>query len=373
MSARFLTAGPRGHEVVIGRGLGAALRETLERLRPSRALVVSDRNVAPLYLSDVERAAAAAGLELAPPCVLAPGEASKSPQGLGAVWEALQAGQLDRQGLVVALGGGVTGDLAGLAAGTWLRGVRVVHLPTTLLAMVDSALGGKTAIDLGGAKNQVGVFHQPAALLADLERLRTLPQRELRAGLGEAWKTALLAGEPLLGRAEALAARARAGELEALEPLVEGCLRHKARVVATDERDERGERALLNLGHTVGHALEAARPHLLHGEAVAVGVAVALRLAERAGGVEPGFRARALGLGRALGLSLQVEPAPTLAELSPWLARDKKLSAGRVVWVLPRGPGRAELAPVEEGLLADVLGEVLGGDPGPRLISGPPA
>jgi 3-dehydroquinate synthase len=350
---------PRGHEVVVGRGLERELTELLRELAPSGLFVVSDRNVAGLHLPALEAALREGGFAAAPACVLEPGEGSKSPAALVRLWEALLAAGLDRGGVVLALGGGVVGDVAGFAAATWLRGVRVVHLPTTLLAMIDSALGGKTALDLGGAKNQVGAFHPPAGLVADLERLCTLPARERAAGLGEAWKTALLAGEPLLSRAEASAAGARAGDLDALAPLVEGCLRHKAAVVAADERDERGLRALLNLGHTVGHALEAARPALLHGEAVAIGVHVALRLSERLGRAEPGFVPRALTLGHALGLTLAPDRPLELDELRPWLARDKKRGAAGLQWVLPRGPGRAELATADEasvqGALLDVL------------------
>lgn len=357
MSARFEVAlGARSHPVVIGRGLAPELVATLRELAPTRALVVSDANVAPLHLAPLTSALRQAGVSAAEPVVLTPGEASKSPATLLRLWDALHAAGLDRAGLVVALGGGVVGDVAGLAAATWLRGVRVLHLPTTLLAMVDSALGGKTAIDLQGAKNQVGAFHPPAALLCDLDRLATLPPRELRCGLAEAWKTALLAGDPLLGLLRARAAELAAGDPDALLPLVEGCLRHKAGVVAVDERDERGERALLNLGHTLGHALEAAWPALLHGEAVAIGVAFALGLSRQLGLCPAGFAADALALGRALGLELRPPARLELDALTGWLGRDKKRDrAGRPAWVLLRGPGRAEQRPVDDADLRAAL------------------
>jgi 3-dehydroquinate synthase len=254
--------------------------------------------------------------------------------------------------VVVALGGGVTGDLAGFAAATWLRGVRVVHAPTTLLAMVDSAIGGKTGLDLDG-KNLVGAFHAPSGVVADLAWLTTLPARERRCGLAEAWKTAALAGEAQVERLEALARRP--DDPDALLAVVLDCARHKAAVVARDER-EAGERASLNLGHTLGHALEAwAGGQLLHGEAVAIGVAFAVRLARATGRLAPEVEDRLGALGRALGLELGLPAGATLEALRPWLARDKKARGGAVRWVLPTGLGRWTLAEVDEATVARSL------------------
>lgn len=342
----------RSYPVVVTRGDGPArLAEVAAALRPSRTLLVADAAVLDLHGGPVRAALRPAG-EVAVP----PGEASKSPPGLERVWRALHAAGLDRDGLVVALGGGVTGDLAGFAAATWLRGVRIVHAPTTLLAMVDSAIGGKTGLDLDG-KNLVGAFHAPSGVVADLAWLATLPARERRCGLAEAWKTAALAGEAQVERLEALASRP--GDEARLEAVVLDCARHKAAVVARDER-EAGERASLNLGHTLGHALEAwsaTAPGgaLLHGEAVAIGVAFALRLARATGRLAPEVEARLLALGRALGLELAPPVGATLDALRPWLARDKKARAGATRWVLPTGLGGWTLAEVDEATLASTL------------------
>ncbi len=347
----------RSYPVVVTRGDGPArLAELAAALLPSRTLLVADATVLGLHGGPVREALRPAG-EVAVP----PGEGSKSPAGLEQVWRALHAAGLDRDGVVVALGGGVTGDLAGFAAATWLRGVRVVHAPTTLLAMVDSAIGGKTGLDLDG-KNLVGAFHAPSGVVADLAWLATLPARERRCGLAEAWKTAALAGEAQVERLEALAGRP--GDEAALLAVVLDCARHKAGVVARDER-EAGERASLNLGHTLAHALEAwtigspgASPGgLLHGEAVAIGVAFALRLARATGRLAPEVEARLLALGRALGLDLAAPAGATLEGLRPWLARDKKARAGAARWVLPTGLGGWTLAEVDDAALARTLAE----------------
>lgn len=345
--------GPRSYSVSLTLGDGPALlAERVAALAPSGVLLVADATVADLHGGPVRRA-----LGDPPVALVAPGERSKGVAGLEALWTALREAGLDRDGLVVALGGGVVGDLAGFAAATWLRGVRVVHAPTTLLSMVDSAVGGKTGIDLGG-KNLVGAFHQPSAVVADLAWLATLPAREVTSGLGEAWKTAVLAGDPLLADLERAAPRARAGDPAALLPLVAACAAHKAAVVGRDER-EAGERASLNLGHTLGHALEARAlalgRDLAHGAAVAIGVAFACRLARALGWLDEPARARLLAAGAALGLPLAPPWPVTLDDLRPLLALDKKARAGRLRWVLPRGPGAWGLADVPDEVVAAAL------------------
>ncbi|MCO5169637.1 MAG: 3-dehydroquinate synthase [Planctomycetes bacterium] len=345
--------GPRSYPVSLTVGDGPALlAERVAALAPSRVLLVADATVADLHGAPVRRA-----LGDPPVVTVPPGEASKGVARLEALWLALRDAGLDRDGLVVAFGGGVVGDLAGFAAATWLRGVRVVHAPTTLLATVDSAVGGKTGIDLGG-KNLVGAFHQPSAVVADLAWLATLPAREVRSGLGEAWKTAVLAGDPLLADLERAAPRARAADPDALLPLVAACVAHKAAVVGRDER-EAGERASLNLGHTLGHALEALAPplgrDLPHGEAVAIGVAFACRVARRTGWLDDATCARLLAAGEALGLPLAPPWPVTLDDLRPLLALDKKARAGRPRWVLPRGPGAWGLAEVPDEVVDAAL------------------
>ena len=245
----------------------------------------------------------------------------------------LQAGAT-RRSLVVALGGGAVTDAAGFLAATFMRGVEWVAVPTTLLAMVDAAIGGKTAVNLPIAKNAVGAFHPPLAVLADPAALRTLPERQLRSGLGEAVKYACLA-PAMLPRAEAVA---RAGKVDAA--FVADCARAKVEVVARDPK-ERGERKLLNLGHTFGHGVEAAGEfaEYTHGEAVAVGLAFAFRLARRMGRVDDAAVAAVEGLLDAAGLPRAV-PAPIARRAARLMGYDKKRTQAGLLWVLPRGAGR---------------------------------
>lgn len=352
--------GPRAYAVSLTIGGGAALlAERVAALAPSVVVVVTDETVAALHGAPV-RAALTAALGREPPVTtVPPGEASKGVAQLERLWRVLDQAGLDREGVVVAFGGGVVGDLAGFAAATWLRGVRVVHAPTTLLSMVDSAVGGKTGIDLNG-KNLVGAFHQPSAVVADLTWLATLPAREARSGLGELWKTAVLAGDPLFADLERHAPLARRLDPVALAPLVAACVAHKGGVVARDER-EQGERASLNLGHTLGHALEALALEtgrdLPHGEAVAIGLAFVCRVARRLDWLDAPTTERILALGAALGLPLTPPWPVALDDLRPWLAKDKKARRGRVRWVLPRGLGAWGLCDdVGDDVLRDCLG-----------------
>ncbi|RMG16653.1 MAG: 3-dehydroquinate synthase [Planctomycetota bacterium] len=325
------------YPVRVGRDLAAGLAWLREAAGPAtRIALVCDERVAGLYAAAVEDRWPEARRFTVPP-----GEDSKSPERLVEAWRFLRDRGCDRSSLVLALGGGVVGDLAGFAAATYMRGIRIAHLPTSLLAMADSALGGKTAINLG-AKNLVGAFHAPVAVLCHLPFLASLPPREVRCGLGEVWKTGVLRGEPLWSLLEAKASRLRALDLDALEPVVRACLEHKARVVARDER-EAGERALLNFGHTLGHALELLDPGLSHGEAVAVGGAFALELAQRLGRLEPTAAERLLACARALGLPSR--PTRPVDPEAAWelLLRDKKARGGTLRWVLPRGLGELDL------------------------------
>ena len=273
-------------------------------------------------------------------------EGRKSLAEVEAMCEVLSARGLGRDGFVVAVGGGVLTDLAGLAAALYLRGVPWVSVPSTLLAQVDAGLGGKTGANLRAGKNLVGAFHQPRLVLCDPALLATLPARERWSGLAEVVKCALL--EPaMLDACEALLDRAAAGEAAALAPLIEASLRHKARVVAADER-EGAARAFLNLGHTIGHALEAATGYarFTHGEAVALGLRGALELSRPL--LDAASHARALRLVQ----RLRVEPSRRLDSgereraLSA-LTRDKKSKGGRVRFVLLRGLGAPELCFVE--------------------------
>ncbi|MFA5684386.1 MAG: 3-dehydroquinate synthase [Lysobacteraceae bacterium] len=346
--------GERRYPIRIGAGLlrdGAALRALL----PGRhVLLVTDRNVAAHHLPPV---AAAIADHVHRIVVLPPGEQEKTLARFAELMQALADLRASRDACVLALGGGVIGDLSGFAAACWMRGVRFVQLPTTLLAMVDSSVGGKTAVDLPSGKNLVGAFHQPGAVIADTDTLATLPDRELRAGLAEVVKYAALgdAGffEWLDARAEALLAR----DAEALAETIEICCRHKAAIVARDET-EQGERALLNLGHTFGHALEveAGYGELLHGEGVAIGMVCAARLSQRLGLATPGDGDRLESLLARLGLPTRIPAGLAPERLLAAMRLDKKALSGALRLILWRGMGRAEIVDsVDETAICEAL------------------
>lgn len=304
-------------------------------------LVISDEHVAPLYLERV--AAALAGKQLAT-LVLPAGEQEKTLARFAQVIDALATLRASRDAAVVALGGGVVGDLAGFAAACWMRGIAFVQLPTTLLAMVDSSVGGKTAVDLPQGKNLVGAFHQPSAVIADLETLRTLPPRELRAGLAEVVKYGAIRDAAFFGWIEQHRSALLAGDPEALGEAIERSCRHKAEIVARDET-EQGERALLNFGHTFGHALETAAGYgnLLHGEAVGIGMLMAARLSAALGHAPPEDAERLSRLLAHLGLPLFPRGETDPAQLLDLMRLDKKAVSGRLRLVLWRGIGHAEI------------------------------
>ncbi len=283
----------------------AALRQGA---RGQRVLLVSDSQVDPLYGAAWQSLLEGYGLKVHR-LVIPAGESSKSLAQTGVLYEAAVAAGLDRQGVMVALGGGVVGDLVGFTAATYLRGVRFVQAPTTLLAMVDSAVGGKTGINLPAGKNLVGAFYQPIEVAVDLATLRTLPEREYRSGLAEVVKYGVIWDAALFRELEASAPALSAREPELLERVVARCCEIKAEVVAVDERDA-GVRAILNFGHTLGHAIEQASGygHWLHGEAVAMGMVFAAELSrrEKALSDEECRRVKAL-LGT---LGLPVHPGP---------------------------------------------------------------
>jgi 3-dehydroquinate synthase len=330
------------HEVLVGAGLLDRLPTLLVLpAHARRAALVSSGPVAALYGDRVLGGLQAAGLE--GHAVQVPdGEEAKSLATLEGLYHRFAAMPLNRDDVVVALGGGVVGDLAGFAAATWNRGVALVQLPTTLLAQVDAAIGGKTGINLPEGKNLVGAFHQPIGVIADSVTLRTLPERERRAGLGEAIKYGFIADPAVLDLLVAEPAAAVAGDPVVLAEVVRRSVAVKAAIVAADER-ESGQRALLNYGHTVGHAIEALTGYgtYRHGEAVCLGMVFAARLGERLGISEPGLSALTVSLLEALGLptrGLLLDPAAVWS----LLARDKKARGG-VRFVLCERPGSALL------------------------------
>ncbi len=334
--------GRRSYPIIIGSGVLDDLgRACAEAGLAGRALIVTDSSVRPLHAARAEASLRAAGISIQTLDVPA-GESSKDWTHLASVCEAALAAGLDRRGFIVALGGGVVGDLAGFAAAVWLRGIAFVQVPTTLLAMVDSSVGGKTGINLPGGKNLIGAFHQPRLVIADLDTLRTLPAREFASGMAEVIKYGWIRDADLLETVERDAPRLRSLDPAALEAIVARCCAIKADVVTRDER-EGGLRAILNFGHTFGHALEACAGYgaLLHGEAVAIGMVFAARLSERLAGLAPGSTEVLERQLRAFDLPVRAPRGTDGARLRAAMAADKKSSAGQVRWVLASAPGQA--------------------------------
>jgi shikimate kinase/3-dehydroquinate synthase len=327
---------------------------------PGLCFVIADGAVHALHGERLERALAS-GPGVADTVAVAPGERQKSLGEAEKILRALARAGMDRSDAIAALGGGVVGDLAGICAALYQRGVPVVQVPTTVVAQVDSAYGGKTGVDLPEGKNYVGAFHQPAAVFADPGVLSTLPVEELRAGYAEVLKTALIAGGSLWERVRRLEPleRALALEPDRLQEVIEGCIRVKIGVVAEDERD-RGVRASLNLGHTFAHALEAGTGYSAyrHGEAVAIGLAVAMRLSERDLGLDRSVREEVVALLRANGLPTTFGGVST-EELLAIAARDKKRRGGASNFVLLRSPGDVVIGcDVSEQELSTAIEEV---------------
>jgi len=332
------------YAVEIGPRALAKLGPAARRAAPSRrVLLVSDANVYALYGARAVRHLRRSGLAVGV-VGLPPGERTKRLATMAALYEAAAESGLDRGGAIVALGGGVVGDLAGFLAATYMRGVPVVQVPTTLLAQVDSSVGGKTGVDLDQGKNLVGAFHQPSAVLADTSTLATLPRREVACGAAELVKTAVLGDAKLFAAIEADVGKLLAAEPRTSARLVAHAVAIKARIVTADER-EAGVRAHLNLGHTFGHAIESALGYrrLLHGEAVAIGMVLAGRLALRLGL----FSERAAGrvealLGR-LGLPTRLPRGLRSDRIVARMVHDKKARAGRLRFVLPVRLGRVRV------------------------------
>jgi 3-dehydroquinate synthase len=342
--------GDRAYDIAIGRGLLASLGTRAAALKPgAKAAIVTDDVVAPLHLAATEAALAGAGIATHR-VVVAAGEGAKSFAGFERVCEAVINAKIERGDFVVALGGGVVGDLAGFAAAVVRRGLDYIQVPTTLLAQVDSSVGGKTAINSRHGKNLVGAFHQPVLVVADTGLLDTLPVRQFRAGYAEVVKYGLLGDAAFFAWLDTNLDEVFSGGAARERAIAVSC-RMKAGIVARDER-ENGERALLNLGHTFGHALEAAAgfsDRLLHGEAVALGTALAFEFSARQGLLAPAQAARVTRhLARAgLPVSLAQFPggAPGADRLMELMAQDKKVKRGRLTFILLRDIGKAYIAP----------------------------
>jgi 3-dehydroquinate synthase len=342
--------GARSYAVHIGAGLlddlGALAAPHVPR---KTTAIVTDETVAALYLPQVLASLARAGIN-ATTHILPPGESTKSFAQLAPLMEALLATGLERKDAIIALGGGVIGDLTGFAAALLRRGCPFIQVPTTLLAQVDSSVGGKTAINAAAGKNLIGVFHQPALVLADTAVLASLPPRQLRAGYAEVVKTALINDAGFFDWLEAHGLHVLNGDLAAAGDAVRRCVAAKAAIVAADEHETTGVRALLNLGHTFGHALEAQTGYsdaLLHGEAVGIGCVLAFDLSVRLGlcPAEDAQRVRAHFAEAGMAVSpaevgISCGAAPLLAHMR----QDKKMEAGRLPFLLARGIGQTFLA-----------------------------
>jgi 3-dehydroquinate synthase len=337
---RLIIEAPAGsYPVVIGTNINRELRGAVARLDATSAPIITDANVLP-WAKKVARTIKRAGVK-SPIHVIPPGERSKTMAALGAVLAFLERQQVDRAGCVIAVGGGTVGDIAGFAAAIWQRGIRVVQVPTTLLAMVDSSIGGKTGVNGTRSKNAIGAFWQPAAVVTDLAFLETLPAVSYRDAFAEVVKYAVAMDhglyEVLLKGRDRLVER----DTAALEKVVFQCVMAKALVVAKDER-EQGPRAILNYGHTAGHALEAAsRFRVSHGRAVAFGMRVAAQIALTMDLCGKRLVESQDAMLAAYGLPDR-PPSAELAKVLAAIPRDKKARRGKVAWVMPRRLGHAE-------------------------------
>ena len=319
------------YKVLIGAGAISSCGELISRvLKPARCVVVTDSNVAPLYAEAVEISLAHAGFQ--PVRVVVPaGESSKSLTQIGVICDAMIEAGLDRSSLLVALGGGVVGDLAGFAAAVYYRGIPYIQIPTTIVSQVDSSVGGKTGVNAAGGKNLIGSFHQPRLVIADTETLRSLPEREFNEGFAEVIKHAAIRDPSML---EAL---------DDLPALIARNVAIKAVIVAEDEFETKGLRALLNFGHTIGHGIEAAAGYgkFLHGEAISLGLLAACRLSVEKSGLPEEDAARissALGIYK---LPLRLDASIATDAIFSALKKDKKFAAGGIRFVLLRKLGDA--------------------------------
>ncbi len=331
--------GARSYPIRFGRDVSSAVRVQVDALiaEGRKVVVVTDRNFGHLQLEALRDMFGGQ-----PTLVLDPGEETKSLRELGRVLDFLAEQRVDRGGALFAVGGGVIGDLAGFAAASYLRGIAFYQVPTTLLAMVDSSVGGKTGINLHAGKNLVGAFHQPRGVFVGTGLLETLPPREFAAGMAEVIKTGLLGDADLFAQLEHAALTVNS---PALGPIIRRCCALKARVVEADEHEtaKDGGRALLNLGHTFGHAIEQVTGYgaYLHGEAVAIGLAAAARLSQKLGYLDAGMEARVEAVIKAHALPVRLRGPLPLAALMSAMARDKKVRAGELRFVVLKSLGEA--------------------------------
>lgn len=349
--------GERSYDIVIGDGLLARAGEFLQGLGlGKRGVIITDTNVRQAYGATLKRALKRAGFEAKILAVPA-GEESKSLRQANRLFGKLPALGLDRQSFVIALGGGVVGDLAGFVAATYLRGLPLVQVPTSLLAQVDSSVGGKTGVNLPQGKNLVGVFYQPRLVIADTATLKSLPERELRAGFAEVIKHAAIRDAEFFAWLEREHKRVFALDADAVAHVVRRCCEIKAEVVSADER-ESGLRAILNFGHTIGHAMEALTDYvgLLHGEAIAVGMRCAAQLSVKRAGLSDAEAGRLCDLIAASGLLARLSEKIELDQLFAAMSLDKKARNGKLRFVLLKRLGEAVVSDaVTDGDIREVV------------------
>ena len=356
MTVIRVDAHPHSYDVMVG-PVEAGIERIRDMARQNRPILVSEPRVFALHGSKVAEAIGA------DPILVPEGEAAKDWAQLHSLLAALAERHASRATPVVALGGGSVGDLTGLAAALFKRGCPVVHIPTTLLAQADSAVGGKTAVDAFGEKNLIGTFHQPALVIVDPSLLDTLDARQLRAGYAEVVKYGLIDDPAFFAWCETNGRGLLAGHPDLRQHAITTAISAKARIIAGDIEDRTGKRALLNLGHTFAHAIEAEAGlgNVLHGEAVALGMALAFRFSAEAGLCPPDDADRVIAHLRASGLATQLEAvglARRGSQLISWMTRDKKSTGGKVALVLAQGIGRAFFEPsVDERRLAEFLDE----------------
>ena len=350
----------RSYDIEIGDGnLADAGRFLTSRHKTSHAVLITDANVVEPHAAAVERSLTAAGVRVHR-IVCPAGESHKSVEQLATLWNEMLRCGADRKTVVVAVGGGVIGDMAGFVAASFARGLRFFQIPTTLLAHVDSSVGGKVGVNLPGAKNMVGAFWQPSGVLIDTRVLDTLPDREYRAGLAEVVKYGVILDAAFFDRLEKSVPLIETRDPATLRDIVARCCQLKADVVRQDEREETGVRAVLNYGHTFCHAIEAVAGYeaFLHGEAVSIGMVCASRLADRLGRIPTEMTQRQRELLERLKLPVKV-PALSHDALVAAMQRDKKVEHGRLRFVLPTRMGHVELvAGIEEPLVREVLAEL---------------
>lgn len=328
--------GDRSYSIHIGSGLFEQLESLCRPFVDGRhVVIVSDSKVAPLYLEKVQSKLEPAALKV-DALVVEEGEKSKSIAQCDQLWQQMIEFPADRKSVVVALGGGVIGDLAGFVAAGFARGIDFIQMPTTLLAQVDSSVGGKTGVNLPQAKNMVGAFWQPQSVIIDIDVLNTLDDRNYRAGLAEVIKYGLIMDEDLFGRIESQMDAILNREPEIVSELIQRCCQCKADVVAEDEKETSGRRAILNYGHTVGHAIEAVYGYgeYLHGEAISIGMVAEAEMAKALGMVDAAFCERQRAIFESAGLPVLC-PAGREPELIEAMTRDKKVASGKLNFILP--------------------------------------